>query len=303
MFLTHDEAPNKISTSETDASPTNSTVHMADENFHDDHASRIPSRKNTRVSMDFSSKEHILFEILIMSLVEKKHNSCQKFYPSFMKPKPQKQIIANVSGASGCGKSCLQNILAYRKDPYGVSGEEFIDGYSPGSSYKYVVGYVVQDDIISGTLTVKETLMFSANVHLSDDISNDERKQRVAKVMQDLELEVCADTKVGTEFLRGVSGGERKRICIGFDASTARNVMECLKQLSAVGLTIIFYIHQPRYSIFKLFDTVLLMDKGKTFDQSPALGLLPHFNIQGYPCDVRDHPADFALDVLIDASR
>ncbi|CAF4330301.1 unnamed protein product, partial [Rotaria magnacalcarata] len=41
----------------------------------------------------------------------------------------------------------------------------------------------------------------------------------------------------------------------------------------------------------------------KTFDQSPALGLLPHFNIQGYPCDVRDHPADFALDVLIDASR
>ncbi|CAF4476430.1 unnamed protein product, partial [Rotaria magnacalcarata] len=56
--------------------------------------------------------------------------------------------------------------------------------------------------------------MFSANVHLSDDISNDERKQRVAKVMQDLGLEVCVDTKVGTEFLRGVSGGERKRICI-----------------------------------------------------------------------------------------
>ncbi|CAF4422566.1 unnamed protein product, partial [Rotaria magnacalcarata] len=128
MFLTHDEASNKISTSETDASPTNSTVHMADENFHDDHASRIPSRKNTPASMDFSSKELILFEILIMSLVEKKHDSCQKFYPSFMKPKPQKQIIANVSGASGCGKSCLQNILAYRKDPYGVSGEEFIDG-------------------------------------------------------------------------------------------------------------------------------------------------------------------------------
>ncbi|CAF5048551.1 unnamed protein product, partial [Rotaria magnacalcarata] len=129
-----------------------------------------------------------------------------------MKPKPQKQIIANVSGASGCGKSCLQNILAYRKDPYGVSGEEFIDGYSP-------------DDIISGTLTVKETLMFSANVHLSDDISNDERKQRVAKVMQDLGLEVCVDTKVGTEFLRGVSGGERKRICIGIELILSRKIL------------------------------------------------------------------------------
>ena len=59
--------------------------------------------------------------------------------------------------------------------------------------------------------------MFSANVRLSDDISNDERKQRVTKVIHDLGLEACADTKVGTEFLRGVSGGERKRTCIGME--------------------------------------------------------------------------------------
>ncbi|CAF4778600.1 unnamed protein product, partial [Rotaria sp. Silwood2] len=89
--------------------------------------------------------------------------------------------------------------------------------YPPPSSYKYIVGYVVQDDIISGTLTVRENLMFSANVRLSDDVSNKERKERVTKVIHDLQLEACADTKIGTEFLRGVSGGERKRTCIGIE--------------------------------------------------------------------------------------
>jgi ATP-binding cassette subfamily G (WHITE) protein 2 len=107
--------------------------------------------------------------------------------------------------------------LADRKDSSGLSGQVFVDGYPPPSSFKYIVGYVIQDDIISGTLTVRENLMFSANVRLSDDVSNDERKERVTKVIHDLGLESCADTKMGTEYLRGVSGGERKRTCIGME--------------------------------------------------------------------------------------
>ncbi len=107
--------------------------------------------------------------------------------------------------------------MADRKDSSGLSGQVFVDGYPPPSSFKYIVGYVIQDDIISGTLTVRENLMFSANVRLSDDVSNDERKERVTKVIHDLGLESCADTKMGTEYLRGVSGGERKRTCIGME--------------------------------------------------------------------------------------
>lgn len=109
------------------------------------------------------------------------------------------------------------DILADRKDHRGLSGQVLIDGHLPPPSYKYIVGYVVQDDIISGTLTVRENLMFSANVRLSDDVSNTERQERVTKVIQDLGLESCADTRVGTEFLRGISGGERKRACIGME--------------------------------------------------------------------------------------
>jgi ATP-binding cassette subfamily G (WHITE) protein 2 len=59
--------------------------------------------------------------------------------------------------------------------------------------------------------------MFSANVRLSNDVSNNERRERVIKIIHDLALESCADTRMGTEFLRGVSGGERKRTCIGME--------------------------------------------------------------------------------------
>ncbi|CAF4325286.1 unnamed protein product, partial [Adineta steineri] len=158
-----------------------------------------------------------------------------------------------IMGPTGCGKSSLLDVLADRKDPHGLSGQIFVDGCPPPPSFKYIVGYVVQDDIISGTLTVRENLMFSANVRLPADITNNERQIRVTKVIQDLGLELCADTKMGTEFLRGVSGGERKRTCIGMelvlepkilfldepttglDSATARNVMECLKVLSETG--------------------------------------------------------------------
>jgi ATP-binding cassette subfamily G (WHITE) protein 2 len=90
-------------------------------------------------------------------------------------------------------------------------------GLPLSSSYKYMVGYVVQDDIISGALTVRENIMFSANIRLSSDVSWNERKERVERVIQELGLLSCADTRIGTEFLRGISGGERKRTCIGME--------------------------------------------------------------------------------------
>lgn len=100
-----------------------------------------------------------------------------------------------------------------------------MNGRSPNSSFKYRVGYVTQDDIISGTLTVRENLMFSANIRLSSTVPADERKERVSKIIHDLGLEMCADTKIGTEFLRGVSGGERKRTCIGMELVLSPEVL------------------------------------------------------------------------------
>lgn len=142
--------------------------------------------------------------------------------------KPKKQILYDVKGIfksgmnaimgpTGCGKSSLLDILADRKDRQGLEGEILINGKRRDKNYKYSVGYVVQDDIVCGTLTVRENIMFSANVRLPTTMSLEEKQNTVNEVLSQLGLEKCADSAVGTEFKRGVSGGERKRTNIGME--------------------------------------------------------------------------------------
>lgn len=101
--------------------------------------------------------------------------------------------------------------------------------------------------------------MFSVNIRLPSSVSLNQRKERVERVIRELGLELRADAKVGTEFLRGISGGERKRTCIamelalepeilfldepttGLDSSTAYDVMECLSRLGKSGRELILF--------------------------------------------------------------
>lgn len=71
--------------------------------------------------------------------------------------------------------------------------------------------------------------------------------------------------------------------------------------LSSLG-TIIFSIHQPRYSIFKLFDTVLFLSGGYNIYLGSPLEVLPHFASLGFTCEEHNNPADFVLDILIESS-
>ncbi|CAF1545668.1 unnamed protein product [Rotaria magnacalcarata] len=89
----------------------------------------------------------------------------------------------------------------------------------------------------------------------------------------------------------------------GLDAATARKVMKCLSNLAKQGRTIIFSIHQPRYSIFKLFDTITLLSEGEMLYHGSAKNVLDYFSQQGYSCEPHDNPADFVIDVLIDAKE
>ncbi|CAF3424351.1 unnamed protein product [Rotaria sp. Silwood1] len=252
----------------------------------------------------------------------------QQIFSCYKQP-TKKQILFDLSGIftpgmnailgpTGCGKSSLLDILAERKDSRGLTGNVLVSGRSRSAYYKYTVGYVIQDDIMSGTLTVGENLMFSANIRLPRPFSARERIERVNQVIHDLDLHSCINTLIGTDFIRGVSGGEKKRTSIGMelvlspkvlfldepttglDASTAQNVMDCLYNLSRQGRTIIFSIHQPRYSIFQLFDTVLFLSAGHTIYFGSPMDVLPYFSSQGFECNEHENPADFVLDVLIE---
>ncbi|CAN9510294.1 unnamed protein product [Ophioblennius macclurei] len=221
-----------------------------------------------------------------------------------------------ILGPTGSGKSSFLDILAARKDPAGLSGEVLINGAPQPPNFKCLSGYVVQDDEVMGTLTVRENLRFSAALRLPSSVSQSEKEARVNHLLKELGLTKVADSKVGTAMTRGVSGGERKRTNIGMeliidpavlfldepttglDASTANSVLLLLKRMANHGRTIIISIHQPRYSIYRLFDTLSLLVGGRMVYHGPASNALDYFANIGYPCEPHNNPADFFLDVI-----
>ncbi|XP_009865267.1 PREDICTED: ATP-binding cassette sub-family G member 2 isoform X2 [Apaloderma vittatum] len=221
-----------------------------------------------------------------------------------------------ILGPTGSGKSSLLDILAARKDPSGLSGDILINGAPQPSNFKCTSGYVVQDDVVMGTLTVRENLKFSAALRLPKSVKDQEKNERVNQIIKELGLSKVADSKVGTQFTRGVSGGERKRTNIGMelitdpailfldepttglDASTANAVLLLLKRLGNNGRTIIFSIHQPRYSIFRLFDNLTLLAAGRVLYHGPAQHAIEYFQSIGYQCEPYNNPADFFLDII-----
>ncbi|KFQ45900.1 ATP-binding cassette sub-family G member 2, partial [Nestor notabilis] len=221
-----------------------------------------------------------------------------------------------ILGPTGSGKTSLLDILAARKDPHGLSGDILINGAPQPANFKCTSGYVVQDDVVMGTLTVRENLKFSAALRLPKSVKEHEKNERVNQIIKELGLSKVADSKVGTQFTRGVSGGERKRTSIGMeliidpdilfldepttglDASTANAVLLLLKRMAKQGKTVIFSIHQPRYSIFRLFDNLTLLAAGRVLYHGPTQHAMEYFQSVGYECEPYNNPADFFLDII-----
>ncbi|KAM8880371.1 broad substrate specificity ATP-binding cassette transporter ABCG2b [Spinachia spinachia] len=247
---------------------------------------------------------------------------------------PEKPILNDVSGimrpgmnaimgATGSGKTSLLDVIAGRKDPAGLKqGKVTVDGKAVSADLRLSSAYVVQDDILMGTLSVRENLLFSANLRLDRrHHSSADKNDRVDAIVKDLGLTDCADTKIGTEFLRGVSGGERKRCSIGMelitspsllfldepttglDSNTANSIINLLNRLSRRGKTVIFSIHQPRYSIFKQFDHLTLLHKGEVVYAGAAAHALEYFTNLGYQIEAFNNPADFFMDITNGETR
>jgi ABC-type multidrug transport system ATPase subunit len=214
------------------------------------------------------------------------------------------------------------NTLAGRIGAGELMGEILVDGQQRQSStWKIQCAYVEQDDILFPSLTVFETLMYSARLRLPSNLSRKEKKERVEKVIAVLGLQTCSDTKIGDEKSRGISGGERKRVSIGvelvtnphilfldeptsgLDAFNAFNVVQVIKDLAKKeGKIVLMTIHQPRTDILALFDKVLLLSAGKCLWFGPTDNAIDHFAKLGYALPPKTNPSDFFLDTItIDA--
>ena len=147
-------------------------------------------------------------------------------------------------------------------------------------------------------------------------MSNVDKKKRVDSVINKLRMQACADTRVGGALMRGLSGGERKRASIGYelitnpsllfldeptsglDSFTSLALIQNLKDLANEGHTVICTIHQPSSEIFRNFDQLNLLVKGRVAYLGPAADSIEYFSQLGYPCPMYTNPTDFFMELL-----
>ena len=228
---------------------------------------------------------------------------------------------------TGCGKTSLLNILASRvpaNDANSVkcTGSVYLNGSLRNEDrFRRISAYVVQDDHLYPHLTVYETFLLAANFFLSDTISAAKRLELVDAVISELGLNKARDTIIGDEKLRGVSGGERRRASIGvqlisdpailfldeptsgLDAFQALSVMESMRTLSDNGRLVVCVIHQPRSSIFNMFDKLLLLSEGRCAYFGGCLASVDYFAALEYICPESFNPSDYFLDILSPDNR
>ena len=217
-------------------------------------------------------------------------------------------------GPSGSGKTTLLTALGGRLGGK-LSGTITYNGKPFSNAMKRNTGFVTQDDVLYPHLTVTETLVFTALLRLPNSLTKGEKENHAKAVLAQLGLTKCKDSIIGGQFVRGVSGGERKRVSIGqemlinpslllldeptsgLDSTTAQRIVSMLLELAQGGRTVVMTIHQPSSRLFYMFHKVLLLCEGHPIYFGGGSDALGYFEGVGNAPPVPMNPADFLLDL------
>ncbi|KAH0496084.1 hypothetical protein TgHK011_003466 [Trichoderma gracile] len=232
-----------------------------------------------------------------------------------------------VLGRPGAG--CSTFLKAFCNQRYGfeaVEGDVTYGGADAKQIAKHFRGEVIynpEDDLHYATLTVKRTLTFALRTRTPGKEGRLEGESRSSYIKEFLRvvtklfwIEHTLGTKVGNEFIRGVSGGERKRVSIaeamitrasvqgwdnsskGLDASTALEYVRAIRAMTNMGrISTAVSLYQAGESLYELVDKVLLIDGGKCLYFGPAEKAKQYFLDLGFDCPERWTTADFLTSV------
>ncbi|KAL8170871.1 hypothetical protein V2J09_022675 [Rumex salicifolius] len=225
--------------------------------------------------------------------------------------------IMALMGPSASGKSTLLDCLADRLSANVVmTGKIFLNGKRQKLSYGGV-RYVAQENTLLGTLTVRETLTYSAHLRLPPTLTKDEIKAIVDGNIPDMGLQECSDRLIGNWHLRGISNGEKKRLSIaveiltcprvllldepttGLDSAASFFVVHILKAMALDHrTTVVASIHQPSSETFALFDDLFLLSRGEAVYFGEANEAVRFFAEAGFPCPITRNPSDHFLTCI-----
>ncbi|KDP36997.1 hypothetical protein JCGZ_06053 [Jatropha curcas] len=261
--------------------------------------------------------------------------------------KPSRMTL--LLGPPGCGKTTLLLALVGKLDPnLKFYGSVTYNGHRMNEFIpQRTAAYISQHDLHIGEMTVRETLAFSARCQgvgtQQEMLAELSRREKAANIKPDpdidffmkaaaiegqetsvvtdyilkiLGLEICADTLVGDEMIRGISGGQRKRvttgemlvgpakalfmdeISTGLDSLTTYQSVNSLKQsIHILNGTAVISLLQPAPETYDLFDDIILLSDGQIVYQGPRDDVLGVFEYMGFRCPERKGVADFLQEV------
>ncbi|WP_314453957.1 ATP-binding cassette domain-containing protein [uncultured Actinomyces sp.] len=208
---------------------------------------------------------------------------------------PGNELLA-VVGPSGAGKSTL--LKALTGEQKAQEGQVLFNGLDVYEHYPVMrnkIGVVPQSDVIHSALTVRKTLEYAAELRFAKDVTKAERRQRIAEVLEDLDLTAHVDKRV-----KKLSGGQRKRVSTaielltrpsllfldeptsGLDPQLDRDVMDLLASLAHgtrpgdSGRTVVVVTHNENH-IDRADKVLILAAGGKPVYYGSPREVLPYF--------------------------
>jgi len=267
--------------------------------------------------MEGSDEVDLAFEGIELSLKTKKETRLLLDGSSRGRAKPGRMLC--IMGPSGAGKSTLLHALAGRvkeSSKLQLKGHRYINGHPVEGDCMLPAAFIEQEAVFFPHMTVRETLNFRVELKMGRQASKAARDDIVNQLLDQVGLEKSADTIVGDNKVRGISGGERKRLSIavemisspslvfldeptsGLDSTAAMTLVKTLRNLADQGKTVIAVIHQPSQHVFSKFDDLLLVSEGKQMYYGDLKDVRSYMEKMGYPAEEETGTAEHVLDCI-----